>query len=164
MAKAHQKRVTVVSRAPSETQRLGTWVGRRLKPGDVVCLRGEMGTGKTLFTRGIATGLGVPRARGVRSPTFTLMHEYTGRYRMFHLDLYRIQGAKELEEIGWDEYIYGPGVVVIETAEKMGEIRLPEERLEVLLEGDGVRRRRLALVGYGRRFASLLTALVRERH
>lgn len=163
MAKARQNRVTVVSHAPSETQRLGMWVGRRLKPGDVVCLKGDMGTGKTLFTRGIATGLGVPRAHGVRSPTFTLMHEYTGRYRMFHLDLYRIRQEKELEEIGWDEYLYGGGVIVIETAEKIAEVRLPEDRLEVVLERGGVRDRRLTLVGYGPRFESLVTTLAKQR-
>lgn len=163
MTEADQKKVTVVSHSPSETQRLGMWVGRRLRPGDVVCLKGEMGAGKTVFTRGIATGVGVPRGRGVRSPTFTLMHEYMGRYPMFHLDLYRIRGAEELEEIGWEEYLYGAGVTVIEAAEKMIEIRLPEDRLEVVLESDGVRRRRLTLVACGRRFESLVTALARQR-
>ena len=163
MVEAHQKRVTVVSHSPSETQRLGMRVGRRLRPGDVVCLKGEMGAGKTLFTRGIATGIGVPRGGGVRSPTFTLMHEYMGRYPMFHLDLYRIRGEEELEGIGWEEYLYGAGITVIEAAEKMTETRLPEDRLEVVLERDGVQDRRLTLVGHGRRFESLVTALARQR-
>lgn len=134
------------------------WVGRHLRPGDVVCLKGEMGSGKTLFTRGIATGVGVPQGRGVRSPTFTLVHEYMGRYPMYHFDLYRIRGVEELEEMGWEEYLYGAGITVIEAAEKT-EPRLPENRLEVMLWRDGVRRRRLTLVGYGPRFESLVTAV-----
>lgn len=163
MAATHRKRITVVSTSPIETQRLGIWVGRRLKPGDVVCLKGEMGAGKTLFARGIATGLGVPRGRGVRSPTFTLVHEYMGRCPMFHLDLYRVRGEAELEEIGWEEYLYGAGITVIEAAEKMMEVRLPVDRLDVVLERDDVRHRRLTLVGYGHRFTSLVTALVKQR-
>jgi tRNA threonylcarbamoyladenosine biosynthesis protein TsaE len=161
-AEAHQKRITVVSNSPGETQRLGMWVGRHLGPGDVVCLKGEMGSGKTLFTRGIATGVGVPQGRGVRSPTFTLVHEYVGQYPMYHLDLYRIQGEEELEGIGWEEYLYGAGITVIEAAEKMMEVRLPEDRLDIVLERDGVRRRRLTLVGHGRHFESLVTALVKQ--
>lgn len=162
-AEADQKKVTVVSHSPNKTQRLGMWVGRRLRPGDVVCLKGQMGSGKTLFTRGIARGLGVPRDQAVRSPTFTLMHEYTGRCRVFHLDLYRIRGEEELEEIGWEEYLYGAGITVIEAAEKMIEVRLPQDRLEVVLERDGMRHRRLTLVGYGPRFESLVSDLEKRR-
>ena len=161
-AEAHQKKITVVSNSPGETQQLGMWVGRHLRPGDVVCLKGEMGSGKTLFTRGIATGVGVPQGRGVRSPTFTLVHEYRGRYPMYHLDLYRIQGEEELEDNGWEEYLYGAGITVIEAAEKM-EARLPADRLDVVLWRDGARRRRLTLMGYGNRFESLVMALVKQR-
>jgi tRNA threonylcarbamoyladenosine biosynthesis protein TsaE len=132
MVVAHQKRITIVSNSPGETQRLGMWVGRHLRPGDVVCLKGKMGAGKTLW---------------VRSPTFTLVHEYMGKYPMYHLDFYRIQGEEELEGIGWEEYLYGAGITVIEAAEKMMEVRLPEDRLDIVLERDGVRRRRLTLVG-----------------
>jgi tRNA threonylcarbamoyladenosine biosynthesis protein TsaE len=151
------KKVTVISASPAETRRLGIWVGRRLKPGDVISLRGDMGTGKTLFTRGIAEGLGVLRGQGVRSPTFTLIHEYKGRHPIYHIDLYRLWG-NELDEIGWEEYLCGEGVTVIEAAEKLGQ-RLPQERLDVLLVREGDRRRRLVLVGYGRRFYPLVKAL-----
>ncbi len=162
MAEAHRKSLTLVSTSPAETRRLGVRVGRHLRPGDAVCLMGEMGTGKTLFARGIAEGLGVPGGRGVRSPTFTLVHEYTGRHPIYHLDLYRLRGEEELEGIGWEEMLYGEGVTVIEAAEKM-EQQLPEERLDVVLAREGVRVRRLMLVGYGRRFQALVRALAARR-
>lgn len=156
-----RKRFTVISTSPAETRRLGVWVGRHLKPGDAVCLKGEMGTGKTLFARGIAEGLGVARGRGVRSPTFTLVHEYRGRHPIYHLDLYRLQDEEELEGIGWAEMLYGEGVAVIEAAEKMKQT-LPKERLDVALGREGQRRRRLILDGYGRRYQSLVKTLATE--
>lgn len=156
-----RKNFTVISTSPAETRRLGVWVGRNLKPGDVVCLKGEMGTGKTLFARGIAEGLDLPQGRGVRSPTFTLVHEYKGRHPIYHLDLYRLRDEEELEGIGWEEMLYGDGVTVIEAAEKMGQ-KLPEERLDVVLGREGMRRRRLMLVGYGHRFQALLKTLAME--
>ncbi len=153
-----RKDFTVISTSPAETRRLGVWVGRRLKPGDAVCLTGEMGAGKTLFARGIAEGLGLPQGRGVRSPTFTLVHEYKGRHPIYHLDLYRLWDEKELDGIGWEEMLYGEGVTVIEAAEKVGQ-KLPEERLDVVLGREGMRRRSLMLVGYGHRFESLVKTL-----
>ncbi|MFQ5882063.1 MAG: tRNA (adenosine(37)-N6)-threonylcarbamoyltransferase complex ATPase subunit type 1 TsaE [Candidatus Methylomirabilales bacterium] len=157
-----RKSIILISTSPSETRRLGVWLGRHLKPGDVVCLWGEMGSGKTLLTRGIAKGLGVPEGQRVRSPTFTLVHEYMGRHPIYHLDLYRLRGEEELEGIGWEEYLYGNGVTIIEAAEKM-DCRLPQERLDVMLGREGVRRRRLILVGYGRRFGPLVNALAMRR-
>ncbi len=157
-----KKKISIVSTSPVETQRVGMWVGRHLKPGDVVCLKGEMGAGKTVFTRGIAAGLGVPKGRGVRSPTFTLVHEYMGRHPMYHIDLYRIRGEEELEAIGWEEYLFGAGVAVIEAAERL-ETRLPKDRLDIVLERDRLQRRRLTIVGYGHRFASVVQALLKQR-
>ncbi|MFQ5989022.1 MAG: tRNA (adenosine(37)-N6)-threonylcarbamoyltransferase complex ATPase subunit type 1 TsaE [Candidatus Methylomirabilales bacterium] len=162
MAGARRKKINLISTSPAETQRVGMWVGRHLKPGDVVCLKGEMGAGKTVFTRGIAAGLGVPRGQRVRSPTFTLVHEYMGRHPIYHIDLYRIRGEEELEGIGWEEYLYGAGVAVIEAAERL-ETRLPKDRLDIVLERDGLQRRRLTMVGYGHHFESLVQALVKQR-
>ncbi len=162
MVPSPQKRTTLTSSSPAETRRLGIWVGRHLKPGDVVCLMGKMGTGKTLFTRGIAKGLGVLRVQSVRSPSFTLVHEYEGRHPMYHLDLYRLQGEEELEGIGWEDYLYGDGVAVIEWAEKIDQ-QLPKERLDVVMVMEGLRRRRLILIGHGHRFQSLVNTLARER-
>lgn len=160
-ADARRTRRTVISTSPAETRRLGIWVGRHLNPGDVVCLTGEMGAGKTVFVRGVAEGLGVSRGRGVRSPTFTLVHEYLGRHLLYHLDLYRLRGEEELEGIGWEEILYGEGVTVIEAAEKMAQ-KLPEERLDVVFDRKGLMRRQLLIVGYGRRFQGLVNALEKE--
>ena len=162
MVKVGRRSIALISDSPAETQRLGSWLGRHLKPGDVVFLMGEMGAGKTLFARGIAEGLGVPRGRGVRSPTFTLVHVYMGRHPVYHLDLYRLRGEEELEGIGWEDYLYGEGVAVIEAAEKMDH-RLPEDRLDVVLRREGVKRRRLSLVGHGRRFHSLVKVLATRK-
>lgn len=158
MVDVQGKGVALTSSSPAETRRLGIWVGRHLKPGDLVCLRGEMGAGKTLFARGIAEGLGVPRGRGVRSPTFTLVHEYRGRCPIYHLDFYRLRGDEEAAGIGWEEYLSGEGVTLIEAAEKV-DARLPRERLDVMLQREGGRRRRLTFVGSGRRLRSLVRVL-----
>jgi tRNA threonylcarbamoyladenosine biosynthesis protein TsaE len=85
-----------------------------------------------------------------------------GRHPIYHLDLYRVRGEEELEGIGWEEMLYGKGVTVIEAAEKL-EQKLPEDRLDVVLEREGLKRRRLVLVGYGRRFQSLVRTLAVER-
>ncbi len=162
-ATARRTRRTVISTSPAETRRLGVWVGRHLKPGDAVCLTGMMGTGKTVFARGIAEGLGVSGGRGVRSPTFTIAHEYKGRHPIYHLDLYRLRGDEELDGIGWEEMLYGEGVTIIEAAEKM-ERKLPGERLDVVFTREGVTRRRLLLVGYGDRLQGLVRAVAQGRH
>jgi tRNA threonylcarbamoyladenosine biosynthesis protein TsaE len=91
------------------------------------------------------------------------VHEYRGRHPIYHLDLYRLQDEEELEGIGWAEMLYGEGVAVIEAAEKMKQT-LPEERLDVALGREGLRRRRLVLDGYGRRYQSLVKTLAMEWH
>ena len=152
----------LISLSPAGTRKIGIRLGKHLKPGDVVCLLGEIGVGKTLLTQGIAEGLGVLGGRGVRSPTFTLAHEYRGRCPIYHLDLYRLKGEEELEGIGWEEYLYGEGVTVIEAADKVSR-RLPGERLEVLMSREGRNRRRLTLLGYGERYHPLLKKMVGMR-
>lgn len=154
--------VGLISHSPAGTRKIGRRLGRHLRPGDVVCLLGEMGVGKTVLVQGIAEGLGVLRGRGVRSPTFTLVHEYWGRCPIYHLDLYRLRGEEELEGIGWEEYLYGEGVAVIEAADRVPR-RLPAERLEVLMHREGETRRRLTLLGYGERYHPLLKQVVGER-
>lgn len=162
-ARRRRRTITLVSSSPEETRRLGVRVAQFLRPGDVVCLMGEMGTGKTLFTRGIAEALGVPGGRAVRSPTFTLVHEYQGRHPIYHFDLYRLRGPEDLEGIGWDEYLAEErGVVVIEGADRVQPV-LPGERLDVFLTRDGARRRRLSLVASGRRFTVMLGVLAGGR-
>jgi tRNA threonylcarbamoyladenosine biosynthesis protein TsaE len=110
--------LVLFSKSPSETFRIGRILGEALKGGDCVALTGELGTGKTCFTQGIANGLGVPDCYAVTSPTFTLLNEYPGKdTTLYHLDVYRLTGSGDLAEIGYEEYLHGGGVMVIEWAE-----------------------------------------------
>jgi tRNA threonylcarbamoyladenosine biosynthesis protein TsaE len=112
--------VVLFSKSPSETFRIGRILGETLKGGDCVALTGELGAGKTCFTQGIARGLGVPDAYVVTSPTFTLLNEYPGKdTALYHLDVYRLTGSADLAEMGYEEYLQGGGVMVIEWAEKI---------------------------------------------
>jgi len=112
--------VVLISKSPAETVRIGRILGESLKAGDVVALTGELGAGKTCLTQGIACGLGVPDNYAVTSPTFTLINEYPGReVPLFHVDLYRLQGAADLSDMGYEEYLSGGGVMVIEWADKI---------------------------------------------
>ncbi|MBE3577157.1 MAG: tRNA (adenosine(37)-N6)-threonylcarbamoyltransferase complex ATPase subunit type 1 TsaE [Limnochordales bacterium] len=122
-------------------EQLGEELGRRLWPGAVLALNGPLGAGKTTLTRGIARGLG-GRPDQVRSPTFTLIHQYPGRLPLYHLDAYRLQKAAEWENLGPEEYLEGDGVTVIEWAEKVITC-LPAELLEIEIAGVGLATRRL---------------------
>lgn len=120
---------TLFSKSPSETFRIGKIMGEGLKRGDCVALTGELGTGKTCLTQGIAEGMGVPDCYAVTSPTFTLINEYPGRdAALYHLDIYRLTGSRDLQEMGFEEYLQGSGVMVIEWAEKIIDA-IPEEAL-----------------------------------
>jgi len=123
----------LISKSPEDTLDIGQIIGERLTAGDVVALTGELGAGKTCLTQGIAKGLGVPEGYYVTSPTFTLINEYPGRINLYHMDVYRLSGSRDLEDMGCEEYFYGDGVVVIEWAEKVRDI-IPEEALLINLE------------------------------
>ena len=116
-----------------ETAELGQKLGEMLKKGDTVCLTGDLGTGKTAFTGGIARALGIDGY--ITSPTFTIVNEYEGKLPLYHFDVYRIGGADEMYDVGFDDYVYGSGITVIEWADIIKEI-LPEERIEIRLEKD----------------------------
>ena len=124
------------SKSPVETEEVGYNVGLEAKAFDVYCLKGDLGAGKTVFVRGLARGLGYVGA--VTSPTFTLVNEYDGgRLPIFHFDLYRIQ-AEDLEGIGWDDYVYGGGVCVVEWSERAGDM-IPSEHvlIEITYDSSG---------------------------
>jgi tRNA threonylcarbamoyladenosine biosynthesis protein TsaE len=121
------------SRGPEETFRIGRILAEGLKGGDVVSLTGELGSGKTCLTQGIAEGLGVPKSCAVTSPTFTLVNEYQGRQTiLYHLDLYRLQGYGDLADMGYDDYLSGGGVMVIEWGEKVFEF-IPADAFFVVM-------------------------------
>ena len=128
------KRLEFQSHSPEETRLLGQLLGENSRPGQVYTLTGDLGVGKTLFTQGFAEGLGI--SEPVSSPTFTILQMYdTGRLPFYHFDVYRIADAEEMEEIGWEDYIYGDGICMVEWAELIEEI-LPESRFQVLIEKD----------------------------
>lgn len=117
-----------------ETFRLGEEFGRKAMPGQIYTLKGELGTGKTVFTQGFAAGLSI--AEPVSSPTFTILQEYEGgRLPFYHFDVYRIGDVEEMEEIGYEDYFYGQGVCLIEWAELIAEI-LPKEHIPIFIEKD----------------------------
>jgi len=120
--------------SPEETFTVGERLGREAKAGMVYALEGDLGVGKTVFTRGFARGLGIEGP--VTSPTFTILHVYDqGRLPMYHLDVYRIEEPEEMEEIGFDEYVGGDGVCLIEWAERIQEV-LPPETIWVSISKD----------------------------
>ena len=137
----------IITNTPEETKDLGERLGRLLKDGDIVCLYGELGAGKTTFVQGIAKGLDIKEGF-VASPTFVIVNEYKGRLPLYHIDLYRLNSLSEIEDIGILEYLKGKAVTVIEWAEKAEEI-LPEERLTIYLENPGAERGRLVLKARG---------------
>ncbi|MFQ6122562.1 MAG: tRNA (adenosine(37)-N6)-threonylcarbamoyltransferase complex ATPase subunit type 1 TsaE [Dehalococcoidales bacterium] len=148
-----------LSNSPATTLNLAKRVGERLKAGSIIALIGELGCGKTLFTRGICVGLGIPE-RQVNSPTFIFVNEYRGRLPVFHIDLYRLSTLTEEFEIGILDYLAkaDSGVIVVEWAEKILSL-LPNDYLQVQFQVLSPRRRQLALVGFGKRFDSLLKEL-----
>jgi len=117
-----------------DTYQLGVTLGKQAKAGDVYCLNGDLGVGKTVFTQGFAKGLGIEEP--VSSPTFTILQEYEGsRLPLYHFDVYRIADVEEMEEIGYEDYFYGDGVCLIEWAELIKEI-LPKHAKTITIKKD----------------------------
>ena len=119
---------------PEETYALGKSLGEAAKPGDVICLNGDLGVGKTVFTQGFAAGLGITEP--VNSPTFTIVQQYDdGRLPLYHFDVYRIGDVSEMDDIGYEDCFYGDGVCLIEWSNLIEEI-LPEHVTSVTIEKD----------------------------
>lgn len=138
---------TIITHSPEETWELAKKLAPILSEGDFINLSGDLGSGKTVFTKGLAEGLGI--SSPVTSPTFIILREYEGRLPLYHFDVYRLFSAEELEELGADEYFYGEGVSVVEWGDKVEEL-LPDERLNVKilrLVDDSFRR--VEIIPYG---------------
>ena len=133
--------ILIESGSPEETQALGERLGRVLQAGDVVSLVGELGAGKTCLVQGLARGLGVESER-VASPTFTIVNQHMGRVTLYHVDLYRLESARELEEIGLGDYLEGGGVAVVEWFDRFPDWQ-PPDRIELELEITGEESRRI---------------------
>ena len=143
-----------ISESPEQTRRAGAVIGERLNTGDVVALRGPLGAGKTEFVKGVAAGLGVADDQRVASPTFVLVREYVGRLTLFHIDAYRLSGASDLADLGFDEICSTPhAAVAVEWADRVGET-LPGETLRVELDHFGGDRRSISVIGPNRHSAT----------
>ena len=124
----------IESFSPETTALLGMKIGRQVMPGDVICLEGELGVGKTVFTQGLALGLGI--TDNVNSPTFTLIQEYhEGRIPLYHFDVYRISGPWDMDDLGYEEYFYGDGVCLVEWGRLIEEL-LPSDTVYIHIEKD----------------------------
>jgi tRNA threonylcarbamoyladenosine biosynthesis protein TsaE len=149
----------IISSSPAATMNLGKKIGEHLEPGSVVALIGELGCGKTLLTRGICDGLGVPE-RQVNSPTFVLVNEYRGRLPVFHIDLYRLSGIDDSIEIGITDYFSRAreGIMIIEWAEKILDL-LPHNLLKIEFDIISKQKRRIVFSSSSRKFAGLFKEL-----
>ena len=152
---AMEPQLVLSSKNPEHTIYWGKCVGVLLEKSDVVALVGELGTGKTTLTQGIADGLGVSTTCYVTSPTFTIINEYAGRVPVYHLDFYRIDTPSEVENLGVDEYLQSDGVALIEWAEKV-EAFLPGEYLMILLEYVDASVRRISMQGIGEHYREIV--------
>jgi len=130
----------MITNSARETMLVGEKLAKELKPGDIIALSGNLGSGKTTFTKGLGKGLGVKYPGRINSPTFVLIKEYDGKMPLYHLDLYRLDDLKEIENLAIEEYIYGNGVTVIEWAEKIKCI-LPKKHILVKLRIKGDHKR-----------------------
>jgi tRNA threonylcarbamoyladenosine biosynthesis protein TsaE len=144
----------IVSHSAAQTQRLGARLGELARAGDLFCLEGDLGTGKTCFVQGLGRGLGVPGA--IHSPTFILANEHRGgRLSLFHLDVYRMNGAEEAIGIGLDDYVSSDGVCVVEWAEKIRGA-LPRDHMWIAFRHLDANKRGLLLEACGARYQELL--------
>ena len=158
----------LISESSIQTQEIGRRLGKLVGAGDLLLLDGQLGTGKTTFTQGLASGMNI--AEVVNSPTFTLLKEYQGRgsdtadgsqnkkpsgLALYHFDLYRLDEPEEIFDLGFEDYFYGSGVSVVEWADK-AETLWSEERLYIRLRSIDETRRRLTFVAKGARYCELL--------
>jgi len=142
--KRAKKETTYHTAFPRETFKLGEQLGKSLKGGEIILLIGELGSGKTIFAKGIASGLGIKSSTAVTSPSFTLMNEYQGRLKLLHIDLYRINRHEELYDLGLEEIMTPANVVMVEWGEKLGPFS-PPSAIVVRLSAWGERKREITI-------------------
>ncbi|HYA13085.1 MAG TPA: tRNA (adenosine(37)-N6)-threonylcarbamoyltransferase complex ATPase subunit type 1 TsaE [Syntrophales bacterium] len=148
----------MISENPEETFLIGKIIGENLTVTDVVALIGELGTGKTCLTQGIARGIGIPERFQITSPSFTLINEYQGRVMLYHFDLYRLAGSRDIEVMEYEEYFFGEGVSVIEWADKIKDI-LPEQTLFISFKYLDENKREIVIFGDKQKVMKISDAL-----
>jgi tRNA threonylcarbamoyladenosine biosynthesis protein TsaE len=144
----------ITSGSVSDTLRLGRQIARHLRKGDIICLCGDLGSGKTVLAKGIADGLGIDK-KEVVSPTFILMRKYDGRLPMYHFDLYRLGDAGEMTDLGYEEYFFDNGVSVIEWAERLGGFT-PETYLKIKIKVTARKSRKITVTAKGGRYKGVI--------
>lgn len=148
--------LAIITKNPEETKNLGKDVSKLVKPGDTLAFYGELGAGKTCFIQGISLGLEVKDY--VTSPSFTIINEYQGKVPIYHFDLFRLDNAEEILELGYKEYFYGAGLTVIEWAEKIEQL-LPKEHLKIDIRFKDRYERTISFISQGDRFDKFLKEL-----
>ncbi len=131
------------SMSPDETEQIAVELASALKPGDIVALYGDLGSGKTCFVRGLARGLNC--SRPAKSPSFSIINEYPGNIPLYHFDLYRLENTAQIDELGWTDYLESDGILAIEWAEKIKNM-LPIKRFDIYLNIVDPQIRRLEII------------------
>ena len=147
-----------ISKNISDTLEFGKRLGKMLRKSDVIALIGQLGSGKTVLTKGIAEGLRVKDPTYVNSPSFVILKEYKGRLPLYHFDIYRLNDICEFSTVGYGEYFYGKGVSVIEWADRIKAI-LPKERLSISIDIAGENDRKINIKASGKRYQEVLKKL-----
>lgn len=145
---------TIKTNSVEETQEIARKIGKWVSSGMILTLEGDLGAGKTTFTKGFAKGLDI--TRNVNSPTFNIIKEYQGRIPLYHMDVYRLEGGSD--DIGLDDYLFGNGVCVVEWASLIEDL-LPEERLDIKIYREGENQRRIELTPLGKIYESIRKVL-----
>lgn len=149
--------IKITTSSPKETKNIGYRLGKLLKGGEIICMNGDLGAGKTTLTQSIAEGLEVNDY--VTSPTFTIVNEYEGRHKLYHFDVYRIGEIDEMYDLGYEEYFYSDGVTIIEWSSMIEEI-LPKERLNIeIRKGYSSDSRELIINSFGERYDEIIKEL-----
>jgi tRNA threonylcarbamoyladenosine biosynthesis protein TsaE len=144
----------IISGSTQKTLDIGKQISKKLKKGDIICLFGDLGSGKTVLTKGISLGLGVGEDK-VTSPTFVILRQHEGKFPIYHFDLYRLNSPEDILDLGYEEYLFDEGISVIEWADKLGGL-LPKEFLKIRLRVIGENKRKIMIAAQGKRHKKLL--------
>ena len=147
----------IISKSVNNTLAIGRAISKNLQLGDIICLFGQLGSGKTVLTKGIAQGLRIKKEK-IISPTFVLIREYKAKFPFYHLDLYRLKEPRDILNLGYEEYLYNEGITVIEWADRLKYL-LPREYLKIELFIKSNSQRLIEFSALGKRYEELLGSL-----
>ncbi len=141
--------ISIDTASVEHTRLMGRRIGGKLIPGAFLALTGDLGSGKTAFIQGLATGLEVPKSCYVTSPTYTLINEYPGKVPLFHIDLYRLDAGSDMEDLGLLDIFYSEAVTAVEWSDRLLSNEMPEKRLELFFAITGDNERKIRIIAYG---------------